>query len=647
MNREIEKFYLDGIDSNVLTDDFIREALVTGIRCDNADLVRKAAGRKLIHGNFYGYHPLLRFAIKEMASNEVIETLVKAGYELSKPFFDLTPFNGSPQELVDLWMETSGRTKEEALQLLAGDIGYFFHVIRTDYSCYRIPYDIDPEDRYKPCFWNYLDEWMNDFIKLLADENGLGIVTSHFCRGIIENAEFKKSFDTLFELFGKTFSTDDLTWFINIAVGHDNEYAFEKLVEYYPYLIKEVNCYPFSSKKILSVILDAGLLAPGTEEGFDAFIRRIAYGQIEKDILTAIAHFSYTSRTTEEGKTSLMYAIEDDDFPVELYKLLITSPSDVNIQDEDGQAALHYMAKTEYPECIEDLLELGADPFITDNKGNNVLHILARNKKGLSLDSFGDCISLLPKKLLTMKNSKGMTPITLFFQRLTGTEGKPNQRRSFNQFLEQHLASPESLNGNILIGGSVSEMRLKTLELVKEHIISQLIDRGIDYELIAGKSAEETVSILENLANGEDETDTSSLHLVVIDELYDCQSLELGKRFEYALLLLDGNDNVLIIAASKLSSADIIIDIIQQEFPYRITSLQSSDLSSSVFIGQDDAAYIGQDEVIITGFGEDLLLSNLKSEGMENKETDEDSIVLAEAERILDKHLAAFKELAK
>ena len=533
------------------------------------------------------------------------------------------------------------------MSILAGDIGYFFHVIRTDYSCYRIPYDIDPEDRYKPCFWNYLDEWMNDFIKLLADENGSGIVTSHFCRGIIENAEFKKSFDTLFELFGKTFSTDDLIWFINIAVGHDNEYAFEKLVEYYPYLIKEVNCYPFSSKKILSVILDAGLLAPGTEEGFDAFIRRIAYGQIEKDILTAIVHPSYAARITEEGKTPLMYAIDDDDFPVELYKLLITSPSDVNIQDEDGQAALHYMAKTEYPECIEDLLELGADPFITDNKGNNVLHILARNKKGLSLDSFGDCISLLPKKLLTMKNSKDMTPITLFFQRLTGTEGKPNQRRSFNQFLEQHLASPESLNGNILIGGSVSEMRLKTLELVKEHIISQLIDRGIDYELIAWKSAEETVSILENLANGEDETDTSSLHLVVIDELYDCQSPELGKRFEYALLLLDGNDNVLIIAASKLSSADIITDIIQQEFPYRITSLQSSDLSSSVFIGQDDAAYIDQDEVIITGFGEDLLLSNLKSEGMENKETDEDSIVLAEAERILDKHLAAFKELAK
>lgn len=117
MNRKIEKFYFDGIDSKDLTEDFIREALVTGIRCDNAELVRKAARKFHFHNNFYGYSSPLKFAIKEMASDEVIETLVKAGYELLKPFFALTPFNGSPQELVDLWMETSGRTKKEALQL--------------------------------------------------------------------------------------------------------------------------------------------------------------------------------------------------------------------------------------------------------------------------------------------------------------------------------------------------------------------------------------------------------------------------------------------------------------------------------------------------------------------------------------------------
>ena len=654
MNNEIEKFYLDGIESKELTEDFIGEALVTGIRCDNADLVRKAAGKKLIHRSFYGHSSPLAFAIKEMASNEVIEALVKAGYKLSKPCHDLTPFNGSPQELVKMWMETNGKTKEEALQLLVVDIGYFFHVIRTDYSCYRIPYDIDSEDRYKPCLWNYLDEWMDDFIKLLADENGSEIVTPHFCRGIIENAEFKKSFDTLFELFGKTFSTDDLIWFINIAVGHDNEYAFEKLVEYYPSLIKEVNCYPSSSKKILSAIFDAGLLTPGTEEGFDAFIPRIAYGEIEKDILTAIVHPSYTARTTEEGKTPLMYAIEDDDFPVELYKLLITSPSDVNIQDEDGQTALHYMAKTDYPKCIEDLLELGADPFITDNKGNNVLHTLAGNKEMLSLDILGECISLLPKKLLTMENSKGTTPITLFFQKLTGTEEEPYKKLSFNQFLEQHLVAPESLHGNILIGGSVNEMRQKTLELVREHVIRQIATREIKFEFIAVNSPEAIVPMLEELADKGNENSTSYLHLFIIDELYDCLNPEFGRRFEYAINRLNKNADVLIISATKFSSADIITDIIQHAFPYRITSKQSSDLNSKIFIGEDNAAYIDKDEVIIKGFGADLLLCNLElnekgngeSYSQSNNEID-DSIVFTEAERILDKHLSAFKELAK
>ena len=647
MNRKIEEFYLDGMDSKELTDDFIREALLIGIRCDNADLVRKATSKKLIHGSFYGYSSPLVFAIKAMASNEVIETLVKAGYGLSKPCHDLTSFNGSPQELVELWMETSGKTKEEALQLLSGDIGYFFHVIRTDYSSYRIPYDIDSEDRYKPCFWSYLDEWMDDFIKLLADENGSEIVTSHFCRGIMENAEFKKAFDTLFELFGKTFSNDDLFWFINIAVSHDNEYAFEKLVEYYPSLIKEVNCYPSSSKKILSAIFDAGLLAPGSEEGFNAFIPRISYGEIEEDILKAIVHPSYSAQTSDEGKTPLMYAIENDDFPVELYKLLVTSPDDLNIQDEDGQTALHYMVKTDYPECIENLLELGADPFIADNKGNNVLHSLADNREMLSINILSDCISLLPKKLLIMENNKGITPIAMFFQKLTGAEKEPYRKLTFSQFLEQYLVSPESLNGNILIGGSVRETRLKTLSLVRNQVIQQLDNRGIEFELIADRTPEETVSQLEKLADEEIKNNTSSLHLFIIDELYDCLSPELGVRFEYAVHQLDGNADVLIIAASKFSSADIITDIIQHAFPYRITSMQSSALNSNIFIGEDYAAYIVQEEVIFKGFDDDFLLSNLKSGGMENEETDEDSIVLAEAERILDKHLSAFKELAK
>ena len=457
MNNEIGKFYLDGIGPEEFTEDFIREALATGIRCDNVDLVRMAAGKGFLHGSFYGYCSPMEFAIKEMASAEVIKALAEAGYELSKPCHDLTPFDGSPQKLAELWMETTGKTKEEVLQILAVDISYFFHVIKTDCSCYRIPYDVDSEDKYKPSFWNYLDEWLSEFIRFLADEGKSEIMDSCFCRCTIENVELKGAFVTLFELLGQTFSNEDLRWFINIAVSCDNEYAFEKLVGHCPSLKKEIDFYPSSSKRILSAIFDAGLLAPGTDEGFKAFIHRIAFGEIDKEFLAAIVHPSYATRTAEKGKTSLMYAIENEDFPVELYKLLIASSDDVNMQDEDGRTALHYMAKTDYPECLEKLMELGADPFITDYKENNVLHILAGNKEGLSINILGDCISLFPKKLLTMENNKGMTPLALFFQRLTGTEKVPYKKRPFTYFLEQHLASPEALDGNILIDGSVKE----------------------------------------------------------------------------------------------------------------------------------------------------------------------------------------------
>ena len=645
MNRKIEKHYIDRIAENQ-TEEFIREALVTGIRNDNVDLIRKATEKISIQGSFYGYSSPLEFAIKEMASAEVIKTLVKAGYEL-KLCYDLTPFDGSPQELVEMWMKTNEKTKAEAMQCLAIDIKYFFHVITTDYSYYRIPYDIDSEDRYKPCFWDYLDEWMSDFIRLLSDEKSSEIMDFHFCRSIIVHPELKKAFDALFDVLGKTFSDEDLHWFINFTVSCDNEYAFKKLIEYRPSLMKEVDYYPYTSKKILSELFNAGRLIPGTDEGFNAFISLLSYGKPDKDIISSIAHPSYSRRTDEDGVTPLMYAVKNEDFPVELYKLLITSPDDINMQDEDGRTALHYMAETEYPECIETLLKLGADPFITDNRGNNVLHILAENKEGLSIDIFSDCISHLPQKLLNMENSNGMTPITLFFQRLKGTEEDPYKKLSFNQFLEQYLASPESMDGNLLIGGSNKETRLKTLSLVRDQVIRQLNNRAIEFELIADKSPEETVYMLEKLADEEIENNTSSLHLIIIDELYDCLSPELGVRFEYAVHQLDGNEDVLIIATSKFSSADIITDIIQHAFPYRITSKQSSDLASKIFIGEDYAAYIGQEEVIIKGFVDDLLLSNLKSDGIENEEMDEDSIVLAEAERILEKHLSAFKELAK
>ena len=657
MNREIEKYYIDRIDENQ-AEDFIKEALVTGIRSDNVELTRKAANALHFSGKFYGYFSPLEFAIKEMASVEVIKTLIDTGYELPKPCHDLTPLNGSPQELVELWMEGNGKTKEEAIRILAGDIAYFFHVIKTDYSCYRIPYGVDSEDRYKPCFWNYLDEWMVDFLRLLACEMKSEWISFYFGRNIIENVELENAFDTLFELSGQPLRTDILVLNINYAVSCDNEHAFEKLIKYNPALIKEVDSYPSNSKKILSAIFDAGLLKPGTAEGFNAFIPIISYGKTNKDILTSIVHPSYSRCTTKNGVTPLMVAVKNEEFPVELYKLLITSPDDVNMQDEKGQTALHYMAKTEYPECIENLLELGADPFITDNKGNNVIHALVENKQGLSLDILGDCISLLSERLLDMKNNNGMTPVALFLRKLTGAGKQSCHKVPFRQFIKNELSSPESLNGNILIGGSYDETRIKILSMVRQYVINRLKAEGYLFAEFSGKLGKIMMRHLEMIADGRVGTKVHAngklrFYVIIFEELYDCQSGEFHARFEACLKRLSEKDNVLIIAASKFSSADIITDIIQNIFPYRITALQSSDISSEIILGNDDAAYIGKDEVTVKGFGDDLLLCNLESDENESEENeskscgemDDDSIVLAEAERILDKHLPAFKEL--
>lgn len=652
MNKDIEKFYLNHSSDKCLSEDFIKEALVTGIRSDSVELTRKAANAFHFCGEFYGYSSPLEFAIKEMASAEVIKALVDAGYELSKPCHDLNPFNGTPKQLIELWMEMNGKTKEDAIRILSSDIAYFFHVIKTDYSCYRLPYGVDSEDRYKPCFWNYLDEWMSEFIRLLPEETKPEWIAFYFGRNIIENVELEKAFDTLFDLFGQTLGKGILTLNINYAVSCDNEHAFEKLIKYNPALIKEVDCYPSTSKKILSALFEAGHLKPGTDEGFNVFIPFISYGKTDKDLLSSVVHPSYSRRTIKNGVTPLMVAVENEEFPVELYKLLITSSDDVNMQDENGRTVLHYMAKTGYPECIESLLELGADPFITDNKGNNVIHALVENKQGLSLDILGDCISLLPERLLDMKNNNGMTPVSLFLQKLAGAGKQSCHKVSFSQFLENEFSTPESLKGNILIGGADDETRIKILSMVRQQVKKRIKAGGSLFAEFSGKLGKTMMRHLEMIADGKIGTKVHSngklrFYVIVFEELYECQSGEFHARFETCIKRLSEKDNVLIIAASKLGSEDIITDIIQNTFPNRITTLQSSGISSEIFLGNDAAAYIGKNEIIVKGFGEDLLLCKLESDEKESGEKDEDSFVLAEAEKILNKHVSAFKELAK
>ena len=51
-------------------------------------------------------------------------------------------------------------------------------------------------------------------------------------------------------------------------------------------------------------------------------------------------------------------------------KMLVEKDSDLlNIQDEDGQTALHYGSSCSHLDIVKYLLEAGADPSICDSEG--------------------------------------------------------------------------------------------------------------------------------------------------------------------------------------------------------------------------------------------------------------------------------------
>ena len=55
---------------------------------------------------------------------------------------------------------------------------------------------------------------------------------------------------------------------------------------------------------------------------------------------------------------------------IEIVKMLVQKDSDLlNIQDEDGQTALHYGASCSHVDIVKYLLEAGADPSICDSDG--------------------------------------------------------------------------------------------------------------------------------------------------------------------------------------------------------------------------------------------------------------------------------------
>ncbi|KFM25021.1 Putative ankyrin repeat protein [Auxenochlorella protothecoides] len=81
----------------------------------------------------------------------------------------------------------------------------------------------------------------------------------------------------------------------------------------------------------------------------------------------------------------------------------------VNAKDETGRTALHHAASCGYEDCVELLLERGADGSIQDEAGDTPLHLAAQ--AGLPMPSYQVC-SKFPAACLA-PDASGRTPVDL------------------------------------------------------------------------------------------------------------------------------------------------------------------------------------------------------------------------------------------
>ena len=74
------------------------------------------------------------------------------------------------------------------------------------------------------------------------------------------------------------------------------------------------------------------------------------------------------------------------------------------------------LQRTFPPECIEPLIEAGADPYEVDDDGNTVLHVLIRNRMYDYCEGLKEEIKFLPKDIINKRNKAGKTPFDLFLE---------------------------------------------------------------------------------------------------------------------------------------------------------------------------------------------------------------------------------------
>ena len=419
MNRNISNYYSKLIDDGAATERDIYDALYAGIRDEDLNLVDKSLSMLPSQAKWDNddYPDPMDFAIDEMASNDIFSILIDRGYSLDHYPPRLSLFNFSPKEMISFYKKNYPE-KDNPYEEVFIHIIYYLDIYKDEGSCYRVPFNIDSDDEYKPFFTSYIDSWCCNFIDVVCEET-IGEVKDKIIWGFFESsvkdADLKNLFIKTRELVKEDILHKHIDIELNKAIYAENEFAFDYLFPLADIHNLSLSFYPRNNTKMLEKILGLGQLAPGTEKGYKAFSNYIRCGEVDHGILCRTNHPSYYKKQNEEGWTPLMLAVNNRDFLSSYYNLLFGDKSDLEIRDNYGQTALHIAALSN-PDVLEDLIAMGANPTAKDNKGNNVLHLLARNKDFLEIQF---AMSVLPLSLLEDRNHRGLTPMDVIRERIT------------------------------------------------------------------------------------------------------------------------------------------------------------------------------------------------------------------------------------
>lgn len=425
MNRSITEHYRRIITRTDVPRWEVEEALYAAVRSGDADLVRACKGNGLpLSEDEWDKHVKkmypTRFALREMADTTIIEALMDIGFSLpGHP--DITPFSGTSAEIVPLLMKAEGIDRSEAVRNYLQCTNYYLEVFSEAYSCYRIPFGLNPENIFEPGFFSYLNSWLIDFFLFWMEEKDnckdIGIYPAvSIC------AKHEELFGALEVIIGSGMvDEEDIGNCLNRAIDGGNEMAFDRLMSIATEKsLNRIGLYPARNISILKKMFSRNILIPGSEKAYEAFLCFISstcmdYGN--EELLKAIIHPSYMGRRDDLGQTHLMLAIDRNrEFCFHACSLLVKDRDELNARDKYGHSALYYVAMHLPPEYIEPLIEAGADPYEVDDDGNTVLHVLIKNRMYGYCDGVKEEIRYLPKDIISKRNKEGKTPFDLFLE---------------------------------------------------------------------------------------------------------------------------------------------------------------------------------------------------------------------------------------